>query len=154
MTISNAFRAAVLGFTSDEVAASLLTISGDGFETIRVCDNDSDITSNGELFKAWPFKLTLPGDREGAPLARVTIANISQEIGEAIDTATPPIAITINLILASAPDAMEKTFVGLELRGVTRDNLMIEGEIQSAQFVSEPYPFIRLTPGRFPGMVF
>lgn len=154
MTISNAFRTAVLGLTSDEVAITLLTFSGDGFTTIRVCDNDSNITSGGNTYIAYPFTIDLPGDGEGAPIARVRIANVSEEIGEAVDAATGQVTVRIDLILASAPDTMEKTFLGLELRNVTRNNLTVEGEIQAAQFVAEPYPYIRVTPGRFPGMFF
>lgn len=154
MTISNAFRTAVLGLTSDEVAITLLTFSGDGFTTIRVCDNDSNIVSGGQTFIAYPFTIDLPGDGEGAPIARVRIANVSEEIGEAVDVATGQVTVRIDLILASAPETMEKTFLGLELRNVTRNALTVEGEIQAAQFVAEPYPYIRVTPGRFPGMFF
>jgi len=154
MSISNAFRRAVLGLTSDEVAITLLTISGSGFDTFRVCDNDSDIVSGGQTFTAYPFTIDLPSDGEGAPIARVRIANISRLIGEAIDAATDTVVIRIDLILASAPDTLEKSFQGLELRNVTRNGLTVEGEIQAAQFVAEPYPYIRVTPGRFPGMFF
>lgn len=154
MSVSNAFRRAVLGLTSDEVATTLLTISGAGFTTFRVCDNDSDIVSNGQTFTSYPFTLIFPGDGEGAPVATVRIANISRLIGEAIDAATDQVTFRIDAILASNPDQLEKTFIGLDLRTVSRTPIVVEGEIQSAQFVAEPYPYIRVTPGRFRGMFF
>ena len=85
MTISDTLKRAVLGITSDQVLVTLLTFSGDGFTTFRVCDNDTDITSNGDIFTAFPFEIVLPGDREDAPAATLRIANVSKEIGQAID---------------------------------------------------------------------
>lgn len=154
MSISNNFRRAVLGLTTDEVGVELLTISGAGFTTLRVCNNNENIISNGQTFIAYPFRLTLPSDGENAPVARVQIANVSREIGQAIDAATDNVTFQIDLILASNPDLLEKSFGGLDLRTVSRTPLIVEGEIQSASFASEPCPHIRVTPGRFPGMFF
>lgn len=152
MTISDTLKRAVLGITSDQVLVTLLTFSGTGFTTFRVCDNDTDITSNGNTFTAFPFEIVLPGDREDAPNATLRIANVSKEIGQAIDAATGQIAVKIEAVLASDPDTVEKSFDGLELRVTRRDALVVEGELQSAQFASEPYPKVRATPGRFPGL--
>lgn len=152
MAISDALKRAVLGMASDEVAVTLLTISGAGFTTFRVCDNSSDITSGGNTFTAFPFTIELPGDSDTAPLATLRIANISKDIGQAIDAATGQITVKIELVLASAPDTVEKSFDGLELRVTRRDAFTVEGELQSAQFTNEPWPSIRATPGRLPGL--
>lgn len=152
MAITDAMKKAVLGLTSDEVAISLLTFSGTGFTTFRVCNNDTDIVSRSQTFLAWPFDLQLPGDNEDAPAAVLRIANVDRRIGQGIDAAAGPINVLIEVILASNPDNPEKTFQGLELRTTRRNGLVIEGELQSAQITSEPYPNIRATPGRFPGL--
>jgi hypothetical protein len=152
MAISDALKRAVLGISSDEVAVTLLTISGTGFTTFRVCDNSSDLVSRSQTFTAFPFTIELPGDDDQAPLAKLRIANVSKDIGQAIDAATGQITVKIELVLASAPDTVEKTFEGLELRVTTRDALAVEGDLQSAQFTSEPWPKVRATPGRFPGL--
>lgn len=154
MTISAEMARAILRQSSDEVAVILLTISGTGFTTFRVCDHDTAITSNGNTFLAFPFKIELPGDGENAPVARLQISNVSRLIGEAIDAATGQIAVKIELVLASDPDNVEKSFDGLELRSVSRDALSVQGELQSAQFTSEPYPQIRAIPSRLPGLFF
>lgn len=152
MAISDAMKRAVLAMSSDEVAVTLLTISGAGFTTFRVCDNSTDLVSNSQTFTAFPFTIELPGDGDTAPLAKLRIMNVSKEIGQALDAATGQITVKIELVLASNPDNVEKTFDGLELRLTKRDALVVEGDLQSAQFASEPWPKIRATPGRFPGL--
>lgn len=152
MAISDKMKRAVLGLTSEEVAICLLTFSGTGFTTFRVCDNATDIVSNSQTFTAFPFTIELPGDREDAPVAQLRISNVDKAIGQAIDAAPGPVNVKIELVLASAPDNVEKTFDGLELRVTRRTALTVEGELQSAQFTSEPWPKVRATPGRFPGL--
>lgn len=152
MAITDAMKKAVLGITSEEVAICLLTFSGTGFTTFRVCDNDTSIVSRSQTFLAWPFAIELPGDGEEAPAAVLRIANVDRQIGQGIDAAVGPINVLIEMILASNPDNPEQIFDGLELRVTRRNALVVEGELQSAQFASEPYPNIRATPGRFPGL--
>lgn len=150
--VSDAFKRAVLGIRSEQVALTLLTFSGNGFTTFRVCDNDTDIVSNGNTFVSYPFEIEHPGDREEAPAGRLRIANVSREIGQAIDAAIDDVFVKIEVILASNPDNPEKTFDGLRVTRSPRSMLVIEADLASAQFADEPYPATRATPGRFPGL--
>lgn len=154
MAISEAMARAVLGHRTDEVALVLLTISGTGFTTIRVVNNSENITSGGNTFTAYPFEIELPGDGENAPLARLRIGNVSRQIWEAVEDASGQIAVKIELVLASSPDTIEKSFDGLELRNVACNALTVEGDLTTTQFASEPYPHIRAIPSRFPGLFF
>lgn len=152
MTISNNLKRAVLGITSDQVLITLLTFQGDGFTTFRVCDNDTDIVSRSNTFTAFPFEIVWPGDREDAPASTIRIANVSKQIGQAIDAATGEVFVTIEAILASDPDTVEKTFYGMNLRTARRDALVVEGDLGYSPFASEPWPKVRATPGRLPGL--
>jgi hypothetical protein len=152
MPISNALKRAVLGLTSDEVVVTLLTFSGAGFTTFRVCDNDTDIVSGGQTYIAFPFSIQLPDDGDEAPAAVLQIANVDRTIGQAIDAADDEIFVNIKLVLASNPDNPEKEFDGLKISRAPRNALIVEGELTSAQFANEPYTRIRATPGRFPGL--
>lgn len=152
MPVNDALKRAVLKQNSDEVLITLLTFSGTGFDTFRVCNNDTDIVSRSNTFTAFPFSLKEPGDGEDAPAAELQIANVDRQIGQAIDAADGPAYVLIELVLASAPDDVQKSFDGLELRSTSRSMLLVQGSLQSAQFTSEPYPKIRATPGRLPGL--
>lgn len=154
MAISAAMARAILGHRTDEVAIVLLTISGTGFTTFRVCNDSANITSGGNTFTAYPFEIELPGDGENAPIARLRIGNVSRQIWEAIDAATGQITVKIELVLASAPNTIEKSFDGLELRNVVCNALTVEGDLTTASFTSEPYPHMRATPSRLPGLFF
>jgi hypothetical protein len=152
MTISNALKRAVLGLTSDEVLVTLLTFSGTGFSTFRVCDNDTDIVSLSQTYTAFPFSIELPGDGDDAPAAVLQITNVDRQIGQAIDAAEDEIFVNIKVVLASTPDHIEKEFDGLRISRAPRNALLVQGELTSAQFANEPYTKIRATPGRFPGL--
>jgi hypothetical protein len=152
MPISDQLKRAVLRINSDEVVSTLLTISGDGFSTFYVCDNSADVVSNGQTFTAYPFEIELPGDREDASLCRLRIANVSREIGQALEAATGQITVKVQLVMASTPDVIEKEFAGFDLRRSSRDVITVEGELQMAQFTNEPWPKIRATVGRLPGL--
>jgi hypothetical protein len=152
MPVSDTLKRAVLGLSSDEVAITLLTFSGDGFTTFRVCDNDTDILSRTLTFTAFPFSIDHPGDREDAPVGTIRISNVDRQIGQAIDAAPGPVNIKIELILASAPDNVEKTFDGLQVRRTRRGSIVIEAELGTDPFATEPWPKIRATPGRLPGL--
>jgi Domain of unknown function (DUF1833) len=154
MAISEAMARAILGHRSDEVALVLLTITSADFTTIRVVNDGVDITSNGNTFLKFPFVIDLPGDGEGLPIARLQIQNVSRQIWEAIEAATATINVKIEVILASAPDTIEKSFDGLELRNVVCNALTVEGELTTQQFTAEPYPHIRAIPSRLPGLFF
>jgi hypothetical protein len=154
MPISESMARAILGHRTDEVAVILLTISGDGFTTFRVCSDSANVTSGGNTFTAYPFEVELPGDGDGAPVARLRIGNVSRQIWEAIEDATGQILVKIELVLASSPNTIEKSFDGLELRNVTCNALTVEGELTTQQFTSEPYPHIRAIPSRLPGLFF
>jgi Domain of unknown function (DUF1833) len=154
MAISEAMARAILGHRSDEVALVLLTITSADFTTIRVVNDGADITSNGNEFLKFPFVIDLPGDGEGVPVARLQIQNVSRQIWEAIEAATATINVKIEVILASDPDTIEKSFDGLELRNVVCNALTVEGELTTQQFTAEPYPHIRAIPSRLPGLFF
>lgn len=154
MPISDAMARAILGQRTDEVAIVLLTISGTGFETFRVCNDSANIVSNGHDFLAYPFDIELPGDGDDAPLARLRIGNVSREIWEAIEAATGQITVDIALVLASSPNLPEKSFSGLELRNVVCNALTVEGDLTLQSFTGEPYPHLRATPSRLPGLFF
>ncbi len=139
---------------TNEVFLILLTITHDDIDpSIRVVNNNEAITSNGNLFTAFPFNIELPDSRENAvPRARLSIDNVSREIAEAIRTITTVATITIEIIRAADPDTIEITWAPFNLRNVTWDMTKVSGDLVSEEIEMEPFPIGQFTPANSPGL--
>ena len=143
------------GFESqtDEVFLVLLEIAHPNItDTIRVVNNNEDITSNGKLFVAYPFEIELPSeDAEQPPLARLRIDNVDRMIVATVRNISTPPTVTIRVVLASQPDTIELLFEGLTMRNATYDAASVSAELVFEQILVEPVATL-MTPGMFPGL--
>ena len=150
---SATLRAAVFGQETDEVFLPLLVIEDPDITTIRVVDNEEDITSNGDVYTAFPFQISLPPDSsDGGFSVRLTICNVDRTIIDEIRTLTRSPTITLSIILASDPDTIEAGPIEMTLGKVDWDALVIIGTLQTEDILNEPYPGEFFTPNLFPGL--
>lgn len=154
MTVSTTYKEAAFAADTPEVPLVLLTISHPSISPpIRLVNNTENITSNGNEFIAFPFTPVWADSREDAPpRARLTIDNVSREIAQAIRSITSPPTVTMQLILASAPDVIEQPLPDFKLRNVTWDAGKVSGELTVEDFTAEPYPAGVFSPASFPGL--
>lgn len=133
----------------------LLTLDHDDLvEPLRVVNNKSDITSNGEVYTAFPFEIELPSDLEDAPPnARLRIDNVSREIGQTIRSISTPPSLTVQVVRGDAPDTVELEFSGMVLRNVRYDALTVQGDLEFEDLTREPFPAITFSPADFPGLL-
>lgn len=138
---------------TQEVWLVLVTLEHDDLEEpIRVVNNIEDIESRGLTFLGCPFELDPPGDDADGPTeARLRIDNVNREIVVANRSITSPPTVTIEVILASDPDAPEVTISHLTLRNVSWDAAYVQGTLRFEDLSVEPVSQ-RVTPGRFPGL--
>lgn len=131
----------------------LLTLTHETLaEPVYIVRNREKIISRGNTYLAYPFEIDLPTDNDEAPEARITIANVSRAIGNALEKlVTPPTAL-IEIILASAPDDVERSWDDFELTEVSFDAMRMTGTLAQRQVWSEFYPRYRVTPKDFPGL--
>jgi hypothetical protein len=153
-TTSLTFRQAIYAQETNEVFVVLVEIDhADLASPIRVCSNDTDITSNGNVFTAYPFNIELPSDDEGdMPQARLTIDNVDQSLTASIRTIQSPPSVRIMVVLASAPDVLEVDMPDFVFSNITYDAFTISGTISIESFMNEPFPGDVFTPSQFPGL--
>lgn len=151
---SNALKAAVAGQETGEVFLFLLEIDHDNLVTpIRVCNNMEDITSNGELFVAYPFELALPSDsNDESPKTRLSIDNIDRSLMATIRSITSAPTVRIMAVLASTPDTLEVDLPGFSLVNISADAMAISGDLSIEDFTTEPFPGDRFLPSSTPGL--
>jgi len=120
---------------------------------IRVTSDAVLTISNGETYSPFPFQVTLPDDTEGrAPQAQIILDNTSQEIVAALRALTSPPTLTIRVVRASAPDVVEREWVGLEWTSSQYDISTITGTLSVDDLAKEEFPPITFDSARFSGL--
>lgn len=153
-TVSSVFRSAAFAQQTDQIYLILVVINHASLaQPIRVVNNFSNITSNGNEYIGCPFDLELPGDSEEAlPGASIIICNVDRQIVQAVRSVTGPPTITISVILASSPNTVEAGPYSMILREANYDTMSVSGNIVSEDVLNESYPGDSFTPGNFPGL--
>lgn len=82
----------------------------------------------------------------------MTIANVSRRIGLALEQLVTPPQALIEIVLASAPNDVERSWDDFELSQVSYGALRVTGTLQQREVWSELYPRYRVTPKDFPGL--
>jgi hypothetical protein len=138
---------------TDEVWLVLLTIAHPSLATpIRVVNNNESIVSRGQTYQWFPFEIELPGEDVDSPSrARLRIDNVDRTIVNTIRSISTPPTVTLEVVLASAPNVVEVSFSGLSLREVDYDAMSVTGELVFESIFTEPVT-LTMTPARFPGL--
>lgn len=153
-SLSTTAKAAIFGSDTGQVFLLLLTISHASLSaSLRFVNNYTDIVSNGNTYTAFPFEITLPDDKEESlPQMRLAIDNVDRQIVNAIRSLTSPPTVTLDVILASAPNTLEASFSGFVLRNVTYGELVVEGALLLEDVLNESFPQHSFTPNTAPGL--
>lgn len=150
----SALRQSAFADATGDVWLVLLTISHpDLADDIRVVNNTEQITSNGQVFLSFPFEINLPDEKDDAPSrAKLTIDNVSREIGQTIREITTPPQITIEVIRAEDPEFIEVSWPNFWLRNVSFNANQVRGDLVLEDFTDEPYPAGTFVPSAFGGL--
>lgn len=131
----------------------LLTLSHETFDDIYLVNNTVEITSQGRTFIPFPFKLK-PSVDDGESAREVTIEfdNVSLELIEEIRSVTSPIAVKVEMILASIPDDIQNTLEDMVIQGLTYNKTRIVARLILDNFLNSEMTSERYTPSNFPGL--
>lgn len=163
-TLSLTLRTAVNAEHTGEVVVFLLTVehtslvdplrfSSDPTERL---DDDPLVygtTSRGEEYTFLPMSVVMPEDSAEAPPAmRIVLDNVSRELIPLLRSISTPPQVTVELVLASAPDSVEVTWPEFDLVNITYDAQQISADLAITSFATEPYPAGTFSPAHFPGL--
>jgi len=146
---------------SQQVQDALLWIleftDHNGATVLRAVNNLEDVTSNGHLYTAFPFELTLPPDDGQRPQSlSLTFPNVSQDLVHLIREYAPGLnpSVKIQLILSSSPDTIEKTIDFLMVVNVTYDALTITFDLAPSSIFARKTMTATYNQAEFPGLFF
>ena len=135
-----------------EVLVALMTVThADLAAPLRLCTGmpGEDIVSGGNTFIAAPFDIGWPNDDDQVPVAQLTAMNVDRAIGQALETINDPAEVTLQAVLASSPDTIERTAAKFQLRNARWNAIQLTADITRNTISTEPCPKYRITPLRF-----
>lgn len=138
---------------SDDPFLTLVTLSHANFSPVRLVNNSENIISRGETFLAFPFKIRLPmDDGESVREVKLEIDNVSLELIDEIRTATTPVDVKIEMILASIPDEVQIALEELKIQSVSYNSSKITARLFMDSFLSTSMNAETYTPTNYPAL--
>ena len=154
-SVSATMEAAVYAQQTDEVFHILLEIAhADMSATLRFVNNTADVTSNSDVYTAFPFTIDFPpaDGEDRLPSVQLVIDNIDRSIiAELRDLDSAP-TIDVSVVLASDPDTVECGPLSFSLKSIDYDAQVITAELGFEDILNEPFPAGTFTPTDFAGL--
>lgn len=133
---------------------------------IRVANDIVDYLLSGNRYVGMPFELDHITDGDRPPSGRLRVQNVDQRIGEWVLSLSSPPRLRIDIYsgddFGALDESKTRTAIGtpspfysarhLRLRNVSVDAVAVSGEIGSWDPGREPWPSIRATKDRLPGL--
>jgi hypothetical protein len=145
---------AMMAQRTGECPLVLLTIAhADLPGALRVTSDRVATVSRGQTFQPYPFAATLPDDVSGqAPSCSLTIDNVQRDVVQILRQVSTPPTVTIEVVLASDPDRVQKGPYELSLRRAQWNALTVTGELGYEALLDEAAASERFTPNLFPAL--
>jgi hypothetical protein len=154
-TLSATAVAALMAQETSEVFLGLLTLSHpDLSPPIRIVNDTVNVTSRGNIYIAFPYRLEMPWERDDElPQVTLEIDNVDRTIVQAVRalSARKDLTALFEVVLASSPDTVELAEL-FTLRGAEYDALVVRGRLQFEDVLNEPFPADSFTPATTPGI--
>lgn len=163
-TVSDTFRHAMFDQQTDELPVLLLTIAHPDLGSVwRLSSDNADLLdfeeqlrgtiSRGHNYYFFPMDVSLPEDGEDASnVIQITLDNVTREITPLLKSTVTPASVTIEIVLASAPDEVEIEFPDFELASADVDAGSVVLSLTVDTMASEPFPADNFTPSSFGGL--
>jgi hypothetical protein len=177
-TFSSSFRNELEATSSGEVLLLFMTITHPNLrDPILLVDDVMDYSWNGNTYVGFPLaEITLVSDDDNPPKATLSVPNIDRKIGIAAQNLSssprvqldvlagsdfgPPVDYVrvdgsigkIRSVPVNGAAVAEYSAPLMRLRNVTGDASVVTGELWSWDLTQEPWPLIRTTQDRLPGL--
>lgn len=151
--LSPALLAQIFSQESNDPFLTLLTLTHESIDTVRLVNNTKDITSRGEVFQAFPMQVRMPvDDGETTRSFQIEFDNVSLLLIEAIRTVTTPIKVKLEMVLASMPDAVQISHEDLEIKNISYNKRRVTATIILDNFLNTEVTSEKYFPSNFPGL--
>lgn len=121
---------------------------------VRVVNDMQDLTSNGNLFIACPFRYVLPDDFENQlPKARLAVDNVGRDLMYWIETSAGGNGSTVKMmqVMRSRPDTIEWS-ITMNLYNVQVTMKEVSAELGFENLFAKPAVLLQYRPDNSPGI--
>lgn len=152
-SLTNKLLAEMYGQDSDDPFLFLMAWRHSSFSTIYLVNNTKDVTSRGNVYLAFPMKITPPvDDGRSSNQLQLRVDNVSLELIEELRSVVNRIDVTIELILASDPDVVEIEYGELKLSNISYNAQAITGTLILDDFLNTALTSEKYGPANYPGL--
>ena len=141
--------------SAGEFPLVLLEIDRDDLVTpIRVVNDATDITHNGNVFTGLPFEISLPDDPEqGMPQAELSIVNVGRVLSDFIENADWTKETTAKLIqvMRSSPNVAEWS-ITMIMSDIQMNSMSITAKLGFEDLLGSPAVTLKFSPTVAPGL--
>lgn len=133
----------------------LLQITHASLSPIYLVNNTKDVTSNGQVYTAFPFTLKLADEtKDQFNPAQLDIANIDRQAIKMLRSVDieSPLTFTATLILASAPNTAVIGPMSWIVKDATGDGRMVSITLGMRSLRGQQFPAIPMGPNEFPAL--
>jgi len=142
----------IYGQTSNDPFLMLVTITYNS-TPIRLVANSADVVSNGNTYTAFPVTAVLPiDDGESDRSVAMTFSNVDLSLIDEIRSATNPLPVQIDMVLASDPDTIQLSITDLKIRNVNYNASQITAQLYLDDTLNTEVPSEKYTPSTHPGI--
>lgn len=116
-------------------------------------NNTEDITSNGQLYSAFPFVFTMPDDDVDAPpQITITLSNVGLDFIDSFRGNIQNVTGRLKVVFASFPDFAEIDIQNMELKKISYDAKFINASFGYEDILTIKVPSETYNPTDFPGL--
>lgn len=152
---SSQFKSTLAKVSAEEAPLVLLEINHAALSSpVRVVNDMQDLTSNGNLFIACPFRYVLPDDFENQlPKARLAVDNIGRDLMYWIETSAGGNGSTVKMmqVMRSRPDTIEWS-ISMNLYNVQVTMREVSAELGFENLFAKPAVALQYRPDNTPGI--
>lgn len=165
-TLTPAIIASLTGQQTSEVFLMLVTFTVPGTSPAEILRVSSDPTerhsltpliyktvSRGDDYYFIPMTITLPNDTEGSPsAAQLSVSNVGLELISLLRSVSLPVAVTMEIVLASDPDTVGYTLPTFDLTQADWNENTVTLTLTIEALDREPFPAGNFDASGFPGL--
>lgn len=163
--LTPAVKAAIEAPESVDALLAFLVVSHPVLpQPIRVVSDVLDYLVDGNLFTGMPFEFSLLSDGEGPAQTQLKVQNVDRRIGRAVLAINDRAQVTMEIRTSADFDLSEVprvalpggapiyAFTNFELVDVTCTLTELTGRVMLRDYAQEPWPGLRCTQSRLPGL--
>jgi len=147
-------RRALFDQETAEAFLVLLTIDHSTLsEPLRFVSDNQDVTSRGNTYKAFGFRIPMPSEEDGSITeVQLTIDNVDRQVVETVRSLRSAPEVTMELVVSSDPDTVFAGPFPFELQSVDWNAVQVTGTLGYPPVLDEPFPGDTFNPENHPGL--